>query len=303
MSHTAGRAGAAGPSRISDPNNHSGVWQQLCGGLQDTPEKSKYRGHSQMQQEPFHDRSARPLSPEQREALAESWVKAAGELHGGPVALLSIIDKAKIQFVEWSAERLGADEARAYTQVRTIVARPELYRQVMAGDIASLMKLAHEFGHFMLNENAAPKPLKFGGNTKYRWIRDEDSEEMFAWQLGRAVMMPRAFIRDCDSVQSIAQRFFVPLDQAAQRLAELRHERRKNLQSIVKPAKPKLSVAEDLAWSRAAIDDDHDPEYYRLSHKNFLVSLFGCNQRKHPLGWFLQNGKIYANDELDPSWF
>lgn len=251
----------------------------------------------------YDDRQTRPMFPEEREALADTWLGKSGEQHGGPVDIHKILKLADINFAEWSVEKMGADRARAYPHLKTIVARPRLYQDAKRGESAALMDIAHEFSHCVINDGHLAKPLKAAGNASLTWIDERESEENIAWQLARAIMMPRAYVRDCDSAGAIAERFNVPIEHAKLRLAELRFERRKGLQSVQNLARPILTAAEEQAWRRAAISGDHDPEWYRLSNGHRLVALAGCRTPEHPLSWSLYNGRIYAKDELDPSWF
>lgn len=251
----------------------------------------------------FDDRSTRPISPEDRERLAEAWLKNSGEFHGGPVDILAVLTSASVQLVEWSAEKMGADEARAYPQVRTITARSQFVSAARRGDPTTLIKIAHEFSHCVINDGPGAKPLKLSGNAKLSWISDNESEENLAWQLARAIMMPRAFIKCGDCADALTERFRVPVDHASIRLAELQLERRKNLQNITEPTKPALPSNVERAWQRAAIAEDHDAEWYRLSNGKFLVALIGHEKRNHKLGWFLHNDRIYSYEENDPLWW
>jgi Zn-dependent peptidase ImmA (M78 family) len=251
----------------------------------------------------YDDRKTRPIPPEERESLAEAWLKNSGELHGGPVDILNVLNSAGIALVEWSLEKMGDDKARAYPQIRTVVARPDLMRGLKRSCPSDLMAMAHEFGHCVINDGPNAKPLKISGNAKLPWIDDRESEEGLAWQLARAIMMPRAFVTDRDSAEGIATRFQVPLEQATIRLAELRFERRKGLQHPSEIERPILPACAERAWRYAAISEGHDAEWYRLTTGNYLVALVGYGRPKHKLGWFLQKGRIYANEESDPSWW
>lgn len=252
----------------------------------------------------YDDRKTRPLPPEERETLAENWLKNAGELHGGQVNIFNVLETAGVELVEWSAEKMGNDHARAYPQIKTVVARPDLMRRVKRRLPPALMDIAHEFAHCVINDGPNAKPLKMGGNAKLAWISESESEENLAWQLARALMMPRAFISEGDNAQAIASRFEVPLEQAATRLAELRLERRKGLQRNVELPNPLLPEYAEKAWRNAAVAPGHDdPERYRLSTGGHLIAKEGFNSKKHSLGWFLYNGRIYANCESEPSWW
>lgn len=252
-----------------------------------------------MVQRTWDDREAKPLLPEQRELLAEQWLRAAGQLDGNPVDIIKVL--GKVSLVSRSAEKLGDDRAQAYPHLKVIAARPDLIQRAKNGDPAAQMDIAHELGHCIINEGSAPKPLKASGNATYNWINWQQSEEALAWKLARAIMMPRDFIGDKDTAASIAERFKVPHSQAAERLAELRFERRKGLQRSIE--QKKLSDIEEEAWRRAGIVEDRDPSHYRLSYGGFLVERCGCGNRHNKLGWFVYNGQIYNFEEFDPSWF
>ncbi len=256
-----------------------------------------------MSEKIYDDRKTRPIPPEERETLAEGWLEKSGELHGGQVNILNVLKTAGIELVEWSFEKMGSDQARAYPQVKTVAVRPDLMRQVKRGSPQGLISIAHEFGHCVINDGPNAKPLKFGGNAKFAWINESESEENLAWQLARALMMPRTFISDSDNAQAIASRFEVPLDQAVIRLAELRLERRKGLQTNVEISNPLLPEYAEKAWRKAAIAEELDPERYRLSTGGHLIAKDGFKLQKHKLGWFLDNGRVYANSELDPLWW
>lgn len=251
----------------------------------------------------YDDRQTKPLLPEKRESLAEIWLKESGEFHGGPVNILSVLKSAGIELIECSLEKMGADQARAYPQIKTIVVRPDLMRGVNRCSPLALMAIAHEFSHCVINDGPNAKPLRISGNAKLPWISDSEAEENLAWQLARAVMMPRAFISDSDNAKAIATRFQIPLEQATIRLAELRLERRKGLQGRGAIERPVLPACAERAWRQAAIADGHDPEWYRLSTGNYLIALAGYGKPKHKLGWFLHNGRVYANEESDPLWW
>lgn len=245
------------------------------------------------------DRRSPPVFAEERERLAETWLMEANQLHGGPVDVPMLLEVAGIRLIEWPIDKMGDNEALARPQVRTILGRPRFVTSVKKREPAAFVKLAHEFAHCVLNNGPDAKPLKAAGNAKLQWISESESEENQAWQLARALTLPRRFIRNEDSAVGLATRFQVPIEQAQLRLSEIQLERRKSLQTTPTLLPPELPDAAARMWRRAAIDENHDPEWYRLSSGNYLVSISGYNRRDHRLGWYIYCGRIYANDEWD----
>lgn len=246
-----------------------------------------------------HDLPAPPLNPEEREQLAETWLKSTDQLHGGPIDVLKLLDSAAITLCEWPVERMLDNEVYARPQVQSIFGRPSFVSAVHKGERGALMKLAHEFAHCVLHRGPAAKPLKAAGNHSLSWISGTESQENQAWQMARAIAIPRNFVRPSDTADAIAARFRVPIEHAVLRLKELQFERRKCLQDTPTGVPPKLDVQAARYWKRAAIDANHDPDWYRLSDGNFLISIAGYNRRDHRLGWYVYCDRIYANDEWD----
>lgn len=256
-----------------------------------------------MNKTPDDRRINKALSPKERETLAEAWLRAANELRGAPVDILKVLRCGGIDFIERSLSRLNGDRAQARAQVRTIFVCPELFRALHNGCRTAAMEMSHELGHCIFNEGTGPKALKISGNAKLSWIPEGEGEETVAWQIGRALMMPRLYIADTDTPKSISHRFDVPIDEAEKRFAELRLERRKGLQDVPEPERRRLPELAERAWRLAAIAPAYDPDFYRLSPGDKLIAHVGYDDPRHAFSWTLYNAKIYAKGDFDPSWF
>ena len=245
-----------------------------------------------MSDEIFHDLPAPPLHPDVREEIADKWLSSADQNQGGPVNIMAILSVAGITISELPVAKMGDNAAYARPQVKTIFVRPDFRSECLRKNPNALFAIAHEFGHCALHRGPLAKPLKVSGNVSPTWIKQAGGQEDQAWDLARAIMLPRAFVYDTDEVADITQRLNAPLHHAKIRLAQLRFERRKKIQSILT-----LPDTVKSLWDSARADPDHDPNYYRISSKGSLVEINSYNRFDLPLGWFVNHGKIYWKDE------
>ena len=107
----------------------------------------------------FHDLPAPPVSPEEREMIAEKWLRSAEQTHGRPVDILAIVKSANVTIVELTADKMGEQRGIRTASSEHHICAPGLQERSTNTPL-TLFKLAHEFSHCVLHRGALAKPLK-----------------------------------------------------------------------------------------------------------------------------------------------
>jgi hypothetical protein len=242
----------------------------------------------------YPDLPALPLLTADRESIADRCLALLEQYRGGPVDIVRIVGSAGASIIELPLDKMGDNEAFARPQVNTIFVRPGFKDELRRNLPETLFKLAHEYAHVVLHRGALAKPLKISGNVSPGWIKPGEGQEEQAWDLARAIMLPRSQIHDYDDEFQTARDFNAPPLHVSLRLAQLKLERRKKIQPI-----NALPVNIKRLWDSARIHPDYDSAYYRLSDKGSgsLVEINSYNRHDLPLGWLVDHGHIYWKDE------
>jgi hypothetical protein len=145
-----------------------------------------------------------------------------------------------------------------------------------------------------LHRGALAKPLKEAGNIPLSWKPAEERQEDQAWDLARAIMLPRMFLFGTEIPNEIVNQFNAPLRHVEILLAQLRRERKK----LRKPSQD-LPMKVREVWDRAATHPDFDSDFTRLSKSGMRVDAASYNRLSEPFGWYVHWNQIYSKIEAE----
>ncbi len=247
-----------------------------------------------MSEKIYSDLPAPPLLTADREGIADRCLALLPNYRGGPVVIVEIVRSTGVSIIELTRDKMGDNEAFARPQVNGIFVRPGFKDELKRKLPETLFKLAHEFAHVVLHRGALAKPLKLGGNVSLGWLRPGEGQEHQAWDLARAIMLPRSQLHDHNDILRTAADFNAPPIHVSLRLAQLRLERRKRIQPI-KALPPEIK----RVWESARVHPEYQADYYRLSDSGSgsLVEINSYNRFDLPLGWLVDHGHICWKDE------
>jgi Zn-dependent peptidase ImmA (M78 family) len=163
-----------------------------------------------MSEKIYSDLPAPPLLTADREGIADRCLALLPNYRGGPIDIVEIVRSAGVSIIELTRDKMGDNEAFARPQVNSIFVRPGFKDELKRKLPETLFKLAHEFAHVVLHRGALAKPLKLGGNVSLGWLRPGEGQEDQAWDLARAIMLPRSQLHDHNDILRTAADFNAP---------------------------------------------------------------------------------------------
>jgi len=253
----------------------------------------------------FNDWPTEPRSDEQIERVALSFRLAAASGDEWAPNVLDLIARLSapgrplfgLRIVVRPDEEMPDDEAIAFVEERIIEVRKSVHEGARRGHPRHRMTLAHEVGHIALDHRGAPKSRKPFVEQREAFIPASRSAERQATVFGAAFLMPRAQVRQCQTVEDTAKRLNVSLqaaeirfnkvnvrdvdkktpDYIAEQIDKLKADVSAGYARRTPPSALSLDQQAKLEWELADELPGYDPGEYRYLHK------------KWPIRWSKQN--------------
>jgi Zn-dependent peptidase ImmA (M78 family) len=271
----------------------------------------------------FEDWHTQPRSDDKIGRLAHAYRMAGTSGDAWAPNVLDLIERLQapggrlegLSIVVCPDSDMPDDEAIAFVKKRIIKVRESVHEGARMGVPRHRMTLAHEVGHIALEHVGAPKSRIPGVGACEDFIPPAKSTERHARVFAAAFLMPRAQVRQCQSIEEVAHRLNV-----SRKSAEIRFDQ-VNIRDADKTTPPeiaaaiealKVSVSADyerripksvltphqqalLAWELADEMQDHDANEYRCVDGRWVVRKSKFNMSVCG-GWRLVKGRIVAWD-------
>jgi Zn-dependent peptidase ImmA (M78 family) len=267
----------------------------------------------------FKDWHTQGRSDEEIERLAHAYRMAGASGDDSAPNVLELIERLRapggrlegLRIVVRPDSEMPNDEACAFVDERVIEVRESVHEGARDGVPRHRMTLAHEVGHIALDHVGAPKSRVPGVGAREKFIPPAKSAERQATVFAAAFLMPRAQVRQCQSIEEVAHRLNVSRQAAIIRFDQVnvRDTDKKTppaIQALIDKLKADARLREarpipdsvlsagqqtKLAWETAGEVPDHDPHEYRCIDIRWVIRWSRLNTDASG-GWRIFKGRV-----------